>query len=219
MMSTLRAPIAGGPHDRLEREFLQKWSGRVAGVDEAGRGPWAGPVVAAAVILDLDRVPAGINDSKLLSPKAREALFDKLQASAWVGVGFADVALIDRDNILKATFFAMAGAVAALGIRPELALVDGNRAPTLPCRVETIVRGDSTSLSIAAASIIAKVTRDRLMEELAREIPGYGFERHKGYGTRLHAEALLRLGPSRVHRRSFRPVAAMCKSAEILHRR
>ena len=205
-----------GPHSRRERKFAEAGKGLVAGVDEAGRGPWAGPVVAAAVILDLDRVPASINDLKLLSPKVRAELFEKIQASARVGVGFADVARIDRDNISNATFFAMADAVAALGVRVELALVDGNRAPTLPCKVETIVGGDAISLSIAAASIIAKVTRDRLMDELAGEIPGYGFERHKGYGTRAHAEALLRLGPSRIHRRSFRPVAAVIDAAETL---
>lgn len=219
MKSKITVQRASGPHDRHEREFAQTGSGLVAGVDEAGRGPWAGPVVAAAVILDLDNVPAGIDDSKLLSPKVRAALFDKIQTSAWVGVGYADVARIDRDNILNATFFAMTGAVAALGIRPELALVDGNRAPALPCRVETIVGGDAISLSIAAASIIAKVTRDCLMEKLAREFPGYGFERHKGYGTRAHAEALLRLGPSSVHRRSFRPVAAIFEAAVALQRR
>ena len=197
---------AKGPDDRLERAAAHRHGGAVAGIDEAGRGPWAGPVVAAAVVLDLKRVPAGIDDSKALSPEERERLFAEITASAEVGVGVVDVARIDRDNILAATLAAMAHAFAALRTTPAVALVDGNRAPRLPCAVETIVGGDARSLSIAAASIIAKVTRDRMMCDLALRYPGYGFERHKGYGTAVHAAAIARLGVTPEHRRSFRPV-------------
>ena len=181
----------------------------VAGIDEAGRGPWAGPVVAAAVILDPKRIPHGINDSKKLSAAQREALYDAISTAAQIGIGIADAARIDRDNILAATLWAMVEAVAALPSPPELALVDGNRAPALPCPVRTIIRGDAASLSIAAASIIAKVTRDRIMAALDRDYPGYCFARHKGYGTAIHADALARLGPCPIHRRSFKPVKAM----------
>jgi ribonuclease HII len=194
----------------LEQSELQLGNGPIAGVDEAGRGPWAGPVVAAAVILDPDNIPPGIADSKALDPDAREALFPRIMESARVGVGIADVVRIDQDNILNATMWAMTVAVKALpsgkGQKPKLVLVDGNRAPRFACKARTIVKGDARSLSIAAASIIAKVTRDRLMIALGREFPGYGFERHKGYGTPEHADALARLGVTEHHRRSFRPV-------------
>jgi len=180
--------------------------GPIAGVDEAGRGPWAGPVVAAAVILDPDRIPDGIDDSKALDGDIRDALFARLLDVAAVGIGIADVARIDRDNILSATMWAMGEAVRALGDRPGLVLVDGNRLPSLPCPGRAIVKGDARCLSIAAASIIAKVTRDRLMVELAAEYPGYGFERHKGYGVPQHKRALETLGVTVHHRRSFRPV-------------
>lgn len=194
----------------LEQSELQLGNGPIAGVDEAGRGPWAGPVVAAAVILDPDNIPPGIADSKALDPDAREALFPRIMESARVGVGIADVIRIDQDNILNATMWAMTVAVKALpsgkGQKPKLVLVDGNRAPRFACKARTIVKGDARSLSIAAASIIAKVTRDRLMIALGREFPGYGFERHKGYGTPEHADALSRLGVTEHHRRSFRPV-------------
>lgn len=194
----------------LEQSELQLGNGPIAGVDEAGRGPWAGPVVAAAVILDPDNIPPGITDSKALDPDAREALFPRIMESARVGVGIADVVRIDQDNILNATMWAMTVAVKALpsgkGQKPKLVLVDGNRAPRFACKARTIVKGDARSLSIAAASIIAKVTRDRLMIALGREFPGYGFERHKGYGTPEHADALSRLGVTEHHRRSFRPV-------------
>jgi ribonuclease HII len=178
----------------------------VAGVDEAGRGPWAGPVVAAAVILDPDDIPAGIADSKLLDGDAREAAFARIMRSAMVGVGIADVARIDRENILNATLWAMREAVAALATTPRLVLIDGNRAPRLAMAARTVVKGDRLCLSIAAASIIAKVTRDRIMQDLARACPGYGFERHKGYGTPEHQAALARLGVTPQHRRSFKPV-------------
>lgn len=178
----------------------------VAGVDEAGRGPWAGPVVAAAVILDAQCIPDGIADSKVLDPEVRERLYHRIAESAQVGVGIAEVDRIDRDNILNATLWAMSRAVAALSSAPRLVLVDGNRAPRLACAARTIVKGDALCLSIAAASIIAKVTRDRLMVEVGRSWPDYGFERHKGYGTPEHKAALDRHGPSPHHRRSFRPV-------------
>ncbi len=186
----------------------QGYSG-ICGIDEAGRGPWAGPVVAAAVILDADHIPAGLNDSKRLTEAARETLFEPILRQAHVGIGIADVDRIDRDNILAATLWAMGEAVRGLRTPPELALVDGNRAPRLCCPVQTIVAGDARCLSIAAASIIAKVTRDRMMRELERQYPGYGFARHKGYGTAAHRAALARLGPCPQHRQSFKPVALL----------
>lgn len=183
----------------------------VCGIDEAGRGPLAGPVVAAAVVLDLAKpVPRGINDSKRLDRATRERLAEKLRARAAIGVGTASVQEIDRFNILQATFLAMRRAVdalaLALGRAPAHALVDGNRAPPLPCPVETIVEGDAKCLSIAAASIVAKVTRDRLMCELAAAHPQYGWEHNAGYGTAEHLKALERHGPTPHHRTSFRPV-------------
>lgn len=183
-----------------------KAGGRVAGIDEAGRGPWAGPVVAAAVILDAARIPAGLDDSKKLKAARREALLDAIRATAKVGVGIAGVAEIDRLNILQATFLAMRRALDDLGEVPDLALVDGNRPPKLPCPVQCVVKGDATSLSIAAASIVAKVTRDRIMAGLAADFPGYGWESNAGYGTPDHQEALRRLGVTPHHRRSFAPV-------------
>ncbi|MEO5338497.1 MAG: ribonuclease HII [Magnetospirillum sp. WYHS-4] len=181
----------------------------VAGIDEAGRGPWAGPVVAAAVILDPDDIPQGLDDSKKLKPARREVLFSLIADRARVGVGIADVDEIDRVNILQATLIAMERAVENLGIRPELALVDGNRPPHLPCPVRCVVKGDAASFSIAAASIVAKVTRDRIMADLATAFPGYGWAANAGYGTPEHQEALRRLGPTPHHRRSFAPVRAL----------
>jgi ribonuclease HII len=178
----------------------------VAGVDEAGRGPWAGPVVAAAVILDPDRIPANIDDSKALDEDSRAFLYNRIMKVADVGVGIAEVDRIDRENILGATLWAMNAAVMQLKSAPKLVLVDGNKAPRLPMQARTIVKGDAKCLSIAAASIIAKVTRDRLMMQLARDYPGYGFERHKGYGTPEHQAAITKLGVCAVHRRSFKPV-------------
>jgi ribonuclease HII len=163
-------------------------------------------VVAAAVILDAGRIPDGIDDSKALEPEVREALYHRIAESALVGVGIANVDRIDRDNILNATLWAMAQAVAALAKPPRFVLIDGNRAPLIACATRTVVKGDARCLSIAAASIIAKVTRDRLMVELGRSWPDYGFERHKGYGTPEHRAALDRHGPTPHHRRSFRPV-------------
>lgn len=185
----------------------------VAGIDEAGRGPWAGPVVAAAVILDERTLPSEmasqIDDSKLLSTAVRAELFALLPMYALIGVGQSSVAEIDRLNILRATFLAMTRAVERLPVKPAMALVDGNRAPSLPCPARTIIGGDGLSLSIAAASIIAKVTRDRLMTELARAHPGYGWERNAGYGTAMHKQGLVRLGITPHHRQSFRPISEL----------
>jgi ribonuclease HII len=195
------------PTFELEAAELALGRGPIAGIDEAGRGPWAGPVVAAAVILDPARIPAGVDDSKELDPDERERLYGLIVSSAIaVGIGVGDVERIDRDNILAATMWAMAEAVAKLRTKPKLAIVDGNRAPRLRCKSRTIVQGDAKCLSIAAASIVAKVTRDRMMIELAREVPGYGFERHKGYGTPEHQDAVRRLGVTMHHRRSWSPV-------------
>ena len=197
-----------GPHFRHERELMRAGIAPVCGVDEAGRGPLAGPVVAAAVILDAKRLPKGLDDSKALSEAAREALFPEIMASAHVGVGIADVARIGRDNIFHAAMWAMAEAVKALAPEPAHCLIDGNHVPKLLTRPATaIVKGDAQSLSIAAASIIAKVTRDRMMDELALAHPGYGFEQHKGYATPFHLAQLERLGPCPIHRRGFAPVA------------
>jgi len=179
----------------------------ICGVDEAGRGPWAGPVVAAAVVLGRDHVPAGLNDSKKLTARRREALYDQIRAVAAVGVGIAGVEEIDALNILRANDLAMRRAVAALDPAPTVALIDGNRVPPgLPCQAHALVGGDRRSLSVAAASIIAKVTRDRIMAELAAAHPGYGWERNQGYGTAEHRAALIRLGVTPHHRRSFRPI-------------
>ncbi|NJO22749.1 MAG: ribonuclease HII [Sphingomonadales bacterium] len=190
----------------LEGIELKLAGGPVAGIDEAGRGPWAGPVVAAAVVLDPTRIPDGINDSKALEPEDREAIYVRLIEVAEIGVGIADVHRIDRDNILNATMWAMAQAVRKLRSKPRLALIDGNRAPDLRCQTRTVIGGDAKCLSIAAASIVAKVTRDRLMIALGLELPNYGFERHKGYGTPEHQIAIGRHGVTPHHRRSFRPV-------------
>jgi ribonuclease HII len=183
---------------------------RVAGIDEAGRGPLAGPVVAAAVIIDSTRLNDGLmetlDDSKKLERPVRERLFAELAGCAWIGVGAASGAEIDRLNILNATLLAMARAAARLPMRPDFALVDGNRLPRLPCPAEAVIGGDGVSLSIAAASIIAKVTRDRLMARLARRYPAYGWDTNAGYPTKSHRAALLAFGASPHHRRSFGPV-------------
>lgn len=179
----------------------------VAGVDEVGRGPLAGPVVAAAVILDPARPIEGLADSKKLTEKRREAIdpIIREQALCWA-LGRAEPEEIDRINILQASLLAMQRAVAALSTQPGLALVDGNKAPRLPCQVRTIVGGDASEPAISAASIIAKVARDREMVELDALYPGYGLARHKGYPTRQHMEALQQLGVTEIHRRSFGPV-------------
>ncbi len=179
----------------------------VAGVDEVGRGPLAGPVVAAAVILPRDLALMGLADSKLLSAKRREALTETIRAEARVGIGQASVEEIDRVNILQATYIAMRRAVADLPMAPDHLLIDGNRMPPgLPCPATTVIRGDSRSPSIAAASIVAKTWRDDVMKEMATQFPGYGWETNAGYPTKCHKTALRNLGVTPHHRRSFRPV-------------
>jgi ribonuclease HII len=192
-----------GPHLRLERDCPTP----VCGVDEAGRGPWAGPVAAAAVILSHRRRISGLDDSKRLTAAQREALEPEIKARAiaW-GVGFASVQEIEVHNILQATGLAMRRAVMALAPAPAFALVDGNYAFDLPCPVRVVVGGDALSASIAAASILAKTARDRVMRELDGRHPGYGFASHKGYGVPEHAEALTRLGPCPIHRMTWAPV-------------
>jgi ribonuclease HII len=190
----------------LEAIELELRGGPVAGVDEAGRGPLAGPVVAAAVVLDPDNIPDGIADSKALDVEERRRIYGRILAVARVGNGVADVVRIDADNILNASLWAMAQAVARLDCAPKLVLIDGNKAPPLDFPTRTIVQGDAKCLSIAAASIVAKVARDAMMTELARSFPNYGFDRHKGYGTPEHQAAIARYGVTPHHRRSFRPV-------------
>ena len=176
----------------------------ICGVDEAGRGPLAGPVYAAAVILPRGLVIEGLNDSKKLTEKRREILYDVIveQAVAY-GIGSADEKEIDEINILQATFLAMRRAIEAMPVRPDLALIDGNRDSDFGVKSETVIRGDSLSANIAAASILAKVPRDRVMMQYAGQYPQYGFEVHKGYGTKRHYEALRQFGPCPIHRQSF----------------
>jgi len=179
----------------------------ICGIDEAGRGPWAGPVVAAAVILPTAKKrPKGLADSKQLSAEAREELALAIRACAIVGVGVASPDEIDQINILQATYLAMRRAFDGLSERPVAALIDGNQAPDLPCPIEMIIDGDAYVASISAASIIAKVERDRMMVEFCAQYPGYAFAKHKGYGTPEHQRALAVLGPCPIHRRSFKPV-------------
>ena len=184
--------------------------GPVCGVDEAGRGPWAGPVCAAAVILDPVTAPAGLNDSKKLSHLKREALESEIKtcAVAWC-VGWASVEEIAQLNILQATGLAMRRAVEGLAVAPVFALVDGNYRFPLPCEIRTVVKGDSLSASIAAASILAKTARDRLMVEMDAAYPGYGFAAHKGYHAPVHVAALKTLGPSPIHRRGWAPIRGL----------
>lgn len=191
-----------------ERKALKLGIWPVAGCDEAGRGPLAGPVVAAAVILDPKRIPRGLNDSKKLTAEKREALYEKICSSAEVAVAFGCVSRIDTDNIRNASLWALTRAVRALGLKPRLVLVDGVDRLDTGCECEAIIGGDARVISIAAASIVAKVTRDRLMRQLGEAHPGYGFERHMGYSVPEHFAALHRLGATIHHRRSFAPVAA-----------
>jgi ribonuclease HII len=192
-----------GPDMLLERACI----GPVCGVDEAGRGPWAGPVCAGAVILKDPCRIGGLDDSKALSAKHREALEIKIKARAvaW-GVGFASVEEIAALNILHATGLAMRRAVAAMAVQPAFALIDGNYRFPMPCPIKTVVKGDAISCSIAAASILAKTARDRLMHEMDETYPGYGFAGHKGYRAPIHARALLELGPCEIHRLGWAPV-------------
>ncbi len=203
------------PDHRLERAA----GGFVAGVDEAGRGPLAGPVVAGAAILDAAAAAAlierGIDDSKRLSRLRRAEFFAFIADNARLGIGAASAAEIDTHNILQATMLAMRRAVAALGVVPDFVLVDGNRLPDLPCPARAVIGGDRRSVSIAAAAIVAKVTRDRIMGALARRYPDFGWERNAGYGTAEHRSALARVGVTVHHRRSFAPVAARLAQQDI----
>jgi ribonuclease HII len=206
-----RLPLGEGivrPTFARERAAMKRGAFPIAGCDEAGRGPLAGPVVAAAVILDPNRVPRGLNDSKKLTAAEREKLYERICATAQVGLAFGSCARIDRDNIRQASLWALARAVMALPVRPRLVFVDGIDRIAAGCDCEAIVSGDALVLSIAAASIVAKVVRDRLMVQIGTAHPGYGFERHMGYAVPEHRLALDRLGPTIHHRRSFAPVAA-----------
>lgn len=188
----------------IENSYFEKGVGVICGVDEAGRGPLAGPVCAAAVILPPNLEISGLTDSKKLSDKRRRELFPIIREQALAfGIGFASHEEIDEINILQATFLAMERAMAQLQVRPELALIDGNREKDFGLPVRTVVKGDSLSASIAAASVIAKVSRDDVMLEMAQQYPGYGFEIHKGYGTKAHYAALRELGPCPIHRMTF----------------
>jgi len=195
------------PTFRRERAAIKRGQWPIAGCDEAGRGPLAGPVVAAAVILDPQRIPRGLNDSKKLTAAEREALYLKVTATAQFAIAVASPARIDRDNILRASLWALARAVAALPVRPKLVFVDGRDRIDVGCDCEAVISGDALLSSIAAASIVAKVVRDRLMTCLGAAYPGYGFERHMGYSVPEHFAALEKLGPTIHHRRSFAPVA------------
>ena len=214
---TSKPPAASRPSFRRERRALNAGIFPVAGCDEAGRGPLAGPVVAAAVILDPARIPRGLNDSKKLDAAAREALYEKIVATAQVSVAFGSIERIDRDNILRASLWALTRAVQALPVRPKMVFVDGNMTIDCGCDCEAVVSGDALVLSVAAASIIAKVTRDRLMARIGLAYPGYGFERHMGYGVPEHCAALKRLGPTPHHRRFFAPVAAEFAARQAAH--
>ena len=205
------------PSHAAQEGFAWHAPGLIAGVDEAGRGPLAGPVVAAAVILDDERPIAGVDDSKRLSTKQRERLFDVIMGQALcVSIGQASAAEVDTINVLQATLLAMRRAVEGLRLTPIKVLVDGNQLPRLPMLAEAVVGGDGRVACIAAASIVAKVTRDRLMTELDQTLPGYGFAQHKGYGTAQHMQALKRLGASAQHRRSFAPVIEADRAARAL---
>lgn len=198
------------PDFTLEARLHAEGARRVAGVDEVGRGPLAGPVVAAAVILFPCAIPPGLDDSKRIKPAVRVRLAKEVRLSAHIALGAASVEEIDRINILQATYLAMCRAVAALPVTPDAVLVDGKRAPPdLPCRAEPVLRGDGRSLSIAAASIVAKVNRDATMVDLAQQHPHYGWATNMGYGTAEHMMGLKRHGPTPIHRRSFRPVYNM----------
>jgi len=196
------------PSFRRERALIKRGVWPIAGCDEAGRGPLAGPVVAAAVVLDPNRIPKGIDDSKRLTAERREELFEEICATAAFSVAVASPARIDRDNILRASLWALARAVHAPPEMPKHVFVDGRDKLVTACDCEAVIGGDGLVVSIAASSIIAKVTRDRLMSALALDCPGYGFEQHKGYAVPEHLEALDRLGPSVHHRSFFAPVVA-----------
>ena len=200
------------PDFRWEQSLSARIAGPIAGVDEAGRGPLAGPVVAAAVILDRQDIPEGLADSKTLSEKRREAIAPLLRRSAIVGVGIASVEEIDALNILQASLLSMRRAVAALATTPGGCLVDGNQDPRLSCPATLIVKGDGKSLSIAAASIVAKTARDQMMRDLSDIHPEYGWQSNQGYGSAAHRAALEQFGATEHHRKSFAPVAAALKA-------
>jgi len=181
----------------------------IAGIDEAGRGPWAGPVVSAAVILNDKNIPDGLNDSKKLSEKKRLSLYSSIYNFHFVGVGISSIEEIDSMNVLQATFLSMKRAVEDLNPQPEYILVDGNLDPGLNFKTKCIIKGDSISISIAAASVIAKVTRDNLMLKLDKEFPNYNWKKNKGYGTAEHRNALELHGPCKYHRKSFSPINKM----------
>ncbi|WP_424927580.1 ribonuclease HII [Amaricoccus tamworthensis] len=205
------------PDLSLELEAISSGHARIAGVDEVGRGPWSGPVVAAAVILDPDNIPAGLNDSKKLTAARRESLMAEITACAAVGIGEATVAEIDEVNILQASFLAMRRALDNLTTPPDFVLVDGRHIPPgLPCQAQAVIKGDGRSLSIAAASIVAKVTRDRIMVALSQQFPGYAWETNMGYGTKAHVEGLNLHGVTQHHRRSFKPIHNMLRKAKSL---
>jgi ribonuclease HII len=195
------------PTYRIEEGLAREGYKHVCGLDEAGRGPLAGPVVASAVILDPRNIPEGLHDSKQLTAARREVLFELILASADVAIASVSAAEIDRTNILKASLEAMRRAALALSRRPAFALIDGRDiAPGLPCPAKALIKGDARSFSIAAASIVAKVTRDRMMAGAGLQYPGYGFELHAGYGTAYHRNAIIERGPCILHRMSFRPL-------------
>jgi ribonuclease HII len=195
------------PSFALEAELMDKYHGPVAGIDEAGRGPWAGPVVVAAVILNPDRIPAGLNDSKVLTPEAREDRYAEIIATSIVSVVIGPVRQIDRINILQASLWGMRAAYRRLRVPAGAALIDGNIVPKrFPCKARAVVGGDGLSLSVAAASIVAKVTRDRLMVKLSRRYRRYAWDSNKGYGTPEHAAAIKKHGVCTHHRRSFSPI-------------
>ncbi|NBN78929.1 ribonuclease HII [Microvirga tunisiensis] len=203
-------PFGDAPDATAEARMAGRLDGLLAGVDEAGRGPWAGPVVTAAVILDYTRLPEGLNDSKKLTEAKREALFEEICARALVSFASASAATIDRLNIRAATLAAMRRSVQGLAWRPRHVVVDGRDVPPgLGVDGQALIKGDSRCLAVAAASIVAKVIRDRMMVAAEATYPGYGFAIHKGYGVPAHAAALRQLGPCPLHRRSFKPIAAL----------
>lgn len=206
MNAPIRTSASSGPG--LDRELAARAGGFacIVGLDEVGRGPLAGPVVSAAVVLDLDAVPEGLNDSKVLTAQKREALFVEILATAHVGIASVSHAEIDTINIRQASLLAMRRAFAALPCVPDMAFVDGNDPPKLPCKTEAVIQGDSSIASIAAASIVAKVVRDRLMTRLSDAYPIYGFASNAGYSTKTHLSVLASEGPCPFHRLSFSPL-------------
>jgi ribonuclease HII len=200
-------PLKSEPSFELEAELMARYGAPVAGIDEAGRGPWAGPVVVAAVILNPDRIPEGLNDSKLLTPQEREDRYVEIMATSIVSVAVGPVKQIDRINILQASLWGMRKVYRGLQVPVGAALIDGNIVPRrFPCRARAVIGGDGLSLSVAAASIVAKVTRDRMMVKLSRRYRRYAWDSNKGYGTREHAEAIEKHGVCTHHRRSFSPI-------------